>query len=170
MVRNSATLSVRNTTHILIILWISGFSSVITNNEEAIDYVLHECRENDVKFIRLWFTDILGGLKGFAITIEELESAMTRGMAFDGSAIEGFARTDEHDLYAVPDPNTFSILPWRPRTKAVAKMLCDIVTPSNQPFSGDPRFVLRQNLERASSMGFTYYVATELEYFYFKNC
>ena len=169
MVRNSATLSVRNTTHILIILWISGFSSVITNNEEAIDYVLHECRENDVKFIRLWFTDILGGLKGFAITIEELESAMTRGMAFDGSAIEGFARTDEHDLYAVPDPNTFSILPWRPRTKAVAKMFCDIVTPSNQPFAGDPRFVLRQNLERASSMGFTYYVATELEYFYFQN-
>ena len=98
-------------------------------NPEAIEYVLHEARENDVKFIRLWFTDILGNLKGFAITVEELEGALTRGMGFDGSAIEGFARSDESDMYALPDPNTFSILPWRPRTNAVARIFCDIITP-----------------------------------------
>jgi glutamine synthetase len=136
---------------------------------EAIEYVLHEARENDVKFIRLWFTDILGNLKGFAITVEELESALTRGMGFDGSAIEGFARSDESDMYALPDPNTFTILPWRPRTNAVARMFCDIITPDEQPFEGDPRFVLRRNLERAARLGFTYYVGPEIEYFYFKD-
>ena len=142
---------------------------MVERNREAIDYVLHEVRENDVKFIRLWFTDILGNLKGFAITVEELENALTRGMGFDGSTIEGFARSDERDLYAIPDPNTFSILPWRPRTNAVARMFCDIVTPDDEPFVGDPRFVLRRNLERAARMGFTYYVAPEIEYFYFKD-
>ena len=91
---------------------------MLERNPEAIEYVLHEARKNDVKFIRLWFTDILGSLKGFATTVNELESAMTRGMGFDGSTIEGFARSDERDLFALPDPNTFSILPWRPRTNA----------------------------------------------------
>ena len=138
-------------------------------NPKAVEYVLHEARENDVKFIRLWFTDILGSLKGFALTIEELENALTRGMGFDGSTIEGFARSDERDLYAVPDPNTFNILPWRPRTNAVARMFCDIVTPDEEPFEGDPRFVLRRNLERAAKLGFTYYVSPEIEYFYFKS-
>ena len=142
---------------------------MLERDREAIDYVLHEGRENDVKFIRLWFTDILGNLKGFAITIEELESAMTRGMGFDGSTIEGFARSSERDLYALPDPNTFAILPWRPRTNAVARMFCDIVTPDDEPFEGDPRFVLRQNLERAAALGYTYYVGPEIEYFYFKD-
>ncbi len=138
-------------------------------NSEAIQYALHEARENDVKFIRLWFTDILGSLKGFAITVEELENVLTRGMGFDGSAIEGFARSDERDLYALPDPTTFSVLPWRPRTNAVARMFCDIVTPDERPFEGDPRFVLRRNLERAAKLGFTYYVGPEVEHFYFKN-
>ena len=142
---------------------------MLERDREAIDYVLHEGRENDVKFIRLWFTDILGNLKGFAITIEELESAMTRGMGFDGSTIEGFARSSERDLYALPDPNTFAILPWRPRTNAVARMFCDIVTPDDEPFEGDPRFVLSQNLERAAALGYTYYVGPEIEYFYFKD-
>ena len=142
---------------------------MIERNPEAIDYVLREARENDVKFIRLWFTDILGSLKGFAVTVEELESALTRGMGFDGSSIEGFARSDERDLYAMPDPNTFNILPWRPRTNAAARMFCDIVTPEEEPFAGDPRFVLRRNLERASKLGFTYYVGPEIEYFYFKD-
>ncbi len=136
---------------------------------EAVEYVLRTARENDVKFIRLWFTDILGGLKGVAVTMEELESAMTRGMGFDGSSIEGFARSNESDMYALPDPATFNILPWRPRTNAVARMFCDIVTPDGQPFEGDPRAVLRRNLERASEMGFTYYVAPEIEFFYFNN-
>ena len=142
---------------------------MVERNSEAIEYVLHEARENDVKFIRLWFTDILGSLKGFAITVEELEAALTRGMGFDGSAIEGFARSDESDMYALPDPNTFSLLPWRPRTNAVARMFCDIITPDEEPFEGDSRFVLRRNLERAADMGFTYYVGPEIEYFYFKD-
>ena len=147
----------------------SKVSTMAERNPEAIEYVLHEAREKDVKFIRLWFTDILGNLKGFAITVEELEAALTRGMGFDGSSIEGFARSDESDMYALPDPNTFSLLPWRPRTNAVARMFCDIITPEEEPFEGDSRFVLRRNLERASKMGFTYYVGPEIEYFYFKD-
>ena len=135
----------------------------------AIEYALKEARDNDVKFIRLWFTDILGNLKGFAITVEELESALTRGMGFDGSAVEGFARDEEKDLYALPDPNTFAILPWRPRENAVARVFCDIVTPDETPFEGDPRFVLRRNIERAARVGYTYYVGPEIEYFYFNN-
>ena len=142
---------------------------MLKRDPEAIEYVLHTARENDVKFIRLWFTDILGSLKGVAVTVEELENALTRGMGFDGSSIEGFARSDESDMYALPDPATFSILPWRPRTNAVARMFCDIVTPDGESFAGDPRAVLRRNLERAAGLGYTYYVAPELEYFYFEN-
>lgn len=142
---------------------------MIEHDTEGIDYVLHKARENDVKFIRLWFTDILGSLKGVAVTVDDLESSLTKGVGFDGSSIEGFARSDESDMYALPDPNTFSILPWRPRTNAVARMFCDIVTPDGEPFEGDPRAVLRRNLQRAAQMGYTYYVAPELEYFYFKN-
>ena len=141
----------------------------MVERDQAIEYALKEARDNDVKFIRLWFADILGNLKGFAITVEELESALTRGMGFDGSAIEGFARVEEKDLYALPDPNTFAVLPWRPRENAVARMFCDIVNPDETPFEGDPRFVLRRNIERAARMGFTYYVGPEIEYFYFKS-
>lgn len=139
------------------------------NRNEAIEYALKEAKDHDVKFIRLWFTDILGNLKGFAITVEELEPTLTRGMGFDGSAIEGFARNEEIDLYVLPDPNTFSILPWRPRSNAVARMFCDIITPDEKPFEGDSRYVLRRNIERAAKMGYTYYVGPELEYFYFKD-
>ncbi len=142
---------------------------MMERDHEAVEYVLRTAQENDVKFVRLWFTDILGGLKGVAVTMEELESAMTRGMGFDGSSIEGFARSEESDMYALPDPSTFSILPWRPRTNAVARMFCDIITPDGLPFEGDPRAVLRRNLERAAEMGFTYYVAPEIEFFYFKD-
>ena len=141
----------------------------MVDRDLAIEYALKEARDNDVKFIRLWFTDILGNLKGFAITVEELESALTRGMGFDGSAVEGFARDEEKDLYALPDPNTFAILPWRPRENAVARVFCDIVTPDETPFEGDPRFVLRRNIERAARVGYTYYVGPEIEYFYFNN-
>ena len=141
----------------------------LERSPEAIEYVLHKARESDVKFVRLWFSDILGSLKGVAITVEELENALTRGIGFDGSSIEGFARSEESDMYALPDPTTFSILPWRPRTNSVARMFCDIVTPDGEPFEGDPRAVLRRNLQRAAQMGYTYYVAPELEYFYFKN-
>ena len=137
--------------------------------EDAIEFVLHTARENDVRFIRLWFPDILGELKGFAITVAELEAALLQGMGFDGSSIEGFARIDESDMVALPDPSTFRILPWRPRENAVARMFCDIQTPEGQPFEGDPRHVLRRNIERAAHMGYTFYVGPELEYFYFKS-
>ena len=142
---------------------------MVERDQEAVDYVLHEARENDVKFIRLWFTDILGNLKGVAVTVEELDNAMTRGMGFDGSSIEGYARYDESDMYALPDPTTFNILPWRPRTNAVARMFCDVITPDGVPFAGDPRAVLKRNLQRAADMGYTYYVGPEMEYFYFKD-
>ena len=133
---------------------------------EAKEFVLRTARENDVRFIRLWFSDILGNLKGFAITVDELEDALERGVAFDGSAIEGFARIHESDMIARPDPTTFRILPWRPRENSVARMFCDIYNPTGDPFEGDPRYVLKRNVKRASEMGFTYYVGPELEYFY----
>ncbi len=142
---------------------------MVSNHDEAKEYALRLAKENDVKFIRLWFTDILGNLKGFAITVEELEDALTRGVGFDGSSVEGFARIDESDMIAMPDPSTFRILPWRPRQNAVGRMFCDILTPDGKPFEGDPRFVLKRNVSRAREMGFTFYVGPELEYFYFKS-
>jgi glutamine synthetase len=140
------------------------------SREEAKDYVLKTAKEHDVKFLRLWFTDILGIHKSFAITVEELEGALEEGMGFDGSSIEGFARIDESDMVALPDPDTFQLLPWQPREhRAVARMFCDILRPGGKPFEGDPRYVLKQNLKRASDMGYTFYVGPELEYFYFKD-
>lgn len=133
------------------------------------DYVLRSARDNDVKFVRLWFTDILGSLKGFAINVDDLEDAIERGVGFDGSAIDGFARIDESDMRAFPDPTTFAILPWRPRQNAVARMFCDIRTPRGDTFLGDPRTVLKRNLERLARMGYTYYVGPELEFFYLKD-
>ena len=140
------------------------------SREEGKEYVLKMAKEHDVKFIRLWFTDILGFLKNFAITVEELEGALEEGMGFDGSSIEGFARIDESDMVALPDPDTFKILPWRPREhRAVARMFCDVLKPGGEPFEGDPRYVLKRNLKRAADLGYTYYVGPELEYFYFRD-
>jgi glutamine synthetase len=140
------------------------------SREEAKEYVLKSAKEHDVKFVRLWFTDILGVLKSFAITVEELEGALEEGMGFDGSSIQGFARIDESDMVAFPEPETFRLLPWRPREhRAVASMFCDILKPGGQPFEGDPRFVLKRNLRKAADLGYTYYVGPELEYFYFRN-
>ena len=134
------------------------------------EYVLRRAKELDVKFIRLWFTDILGNLKSFAITVEELETALEEGMGFDGSSIEGFARIDESDMLALPDPSTFVMLPWRPKERhAVARMFCDIVHPDMTPFEGDPRYVLKRNLQAAAELGFHYYVGPELEFFYFRG-
>jgi glutamine synthetase len=142
----------------------------MADRAEQVKYVLSKAREYDVKFIRLWFTDILGFLKSFAITVEELELSLTEGQGFDGSSIEGFARIDESDMVAMPDPNTFAVLPWRPREGgAVARMFCDILQPDGSPYGGDPRFVLKQALARAAELGFTYYVGPELEFFYFKD-
>jgi glutamine synthetase len=142
---------------------------VITSTTDAREYVLKVAREHDVKFIRLWFTDILGFLKSFAITFEELEAALEDGVGFDGSSIEGFARIDESDMLALPDPDTFQLLPWRPHENAVARMFCNILKPGGESFEGDPRYVLRQNLKRAADMGYTFYVGPELEYFYFRD-
>ena len=143
---------------------------VVKDRVEGSEYVLKMSKENDVKFIRLWFTDILGFLKSFSITVEELEGAMEGGMGFDGSSIQGFARIDESDMVALPDPDTFVLLPWRPRERhAVARMFCDIRRPGGDPFEGDPRYVLKQNLKRAAEMGYTFYVVPELEYFYFRD-
>jgi glutamine synthetase len=132
-------------------------------------YVLTTCRDHDIKFIRLWFTDILGSLKSFAITVEELEEALDEGKGFDGASIEGFARVDESDMVAMPDPSTFAILPWRPRERGVARMFCDIEHPDGSPFDGDPRYVLKRQLKRAADLGYTFYVAPELEFFYFQS-
>jgi glutamine synthetase len=140
------------------------------SRQEANDYILKTAKEHDVKFIRLWFTDIQGILKSFAITVEELELALTEGMGFDGSSIHGFARIDESDMVALPDPDTFQLLPWRPREhRAVARMFCDILMPGGEPFEGDPRYILKRNLQRAADMGYTFYVGPELEFFYFKD-
>src|SRR3972149_11300470 len=133
-----------------------------TEQDEAKEYVLRTVRDNDVKFIRFWFTDILGSLKGFALTSQELETALRQGAGFDGSSIEGFARIDESDMVAMPDPTTFCILPWRPKQNAVARMFCDVLTPDGKPFEGDPRYVLKRNLERAARMGYPFYVGPEL--------
>ncbi len=139
------------------------------NDLDSRQHVLQACRDHDVKFIRLWFTDILGQLKSVAITTGELDHALDDGIVFDGSAIEGFARHDEADMIAMPDPATFQLLPWRPRGQAEARMFCDIWSPNGEPFEGDPRQVLKRTLARAAESGYTFYVSPEVEYFYFKD-
>ncbi|MBI2238501.1 MAG: glutamine synthetase [Actinobacteria bacterium] len=132
------------------------------------EYVLRAFEERGIRFVRLWFTDVLGFLKSFTITSQELEGAFAEGMGFDGSSIEGFARIQESDMVAVPDPSTFQVIPW-PAEAQVARMFCDIYNPDGTPFDGDPRFVLKRQLKRAADLGFTFYVGPELEYFYFKS-
>ncbi len=134
------------------------------------DAILKYIQENDIKFIELWFTDILGYLKSFTIPKEELKKAFEEGMGFDGSSIRGFVRIDESDMVAVPDPNTFSVLPWRPKERGTARMFCNILNPNNTLFEGDPRNVLKQNLLYAKEkFGYTFFIGPELEFFYFKS-
>jgi len=134
------------------------------------EYVLKQVKEKNVKFVRLWFTDVLGVLKSFAISPRELELAFEEGMGFDGSSIEGFARIEESDMVAMPDPSTFVILPWRASGEEnVARMFCDIMKPDGTPYEGDPRWALKRNLKKAADMGYTLNVGPELEFFYFKN-
>jgi len=135
----------------------------------AKEQVLARVKEEKVRFIRLWFTDILGFLKSFTINTSELEDILEEGKGFDGSSVEGFVRIEESDMLALPDPTTFCILPWMPRENAVARMFCDILRPGGEPFEGDPRYVLKRNLRKAAERGVIYYVGPELEYFYFKN-
>jgi len=131
--------------------------------------VLSVVKDTDVSFIQFWFTDVLGILKSFAVTPSELEEGVTEGMGFDGSSIEGFARIEESDMIAKPDPTTFQFLPWRPGDKPVARMFCDILQPDGTPYEGDPRYVLKRILKKASDKGYTFYAGPELEYFYFEN-
>jgi glutamine synthetase len=134
------------------------------------EYALRKAHDNNVRFIRLWFTDILGLLKSEAVTLPNLEDALERGVPFDGSSIQGFARRDESDMFAMPDPSTFALLPWRSRDQgAVARMFCDVVNPDGSPYEGDPRRVLRRTLERAAGLGYNFYVGPELEFFYFRS-
>ncbi|MCJ7542589.1 MAG: glutamine synthetase family protein, partial [Desulfobacterales bacterium] len=131
--------------------------------------VLKIVREKDVSFIQFWFTDVLGVLKSFAVTPSELETGMDEGMGFDGSSIEGFARIEESDMVALPDPSTFRMLPWRPEERPVARMFCDVVNPDHTPYEGDPRYVLKRLLKTIADKGYTFYIGPELEYFYFKS-
>src|SRR5918994_2023950 len=137
--------------------------------ERQQDYVLRTVEERGIRLVWLWFTDVLGFLKSFAVTSEELEQAFAEGIGFDGSAIEGFARVQESDMLARPDAGTFQIMPIKEGDAGVARMFCDIYTPDGRPFWGDPRFVLRRNLERASERGFTFYVHPEMEFFLFEG-
>ncbi len=139
-------------------------------SDQAKEQVLKTVRDNNVKFIRLWFTDILGMLKSFAISPDELELALEEGMGFDGSSIQGFARIDESDMVAMPDPSTLAILPWRPAEQgAVARMFTDVLNPDLTPYEGDPRYVLKRTLAKAAEKGYTAYLGPELEFFYFKD-
>ena len=140
------------------------------NAKKSKEYILELVKEQDVRFIRLWFTDILGTLKSFAITVGELKRAMEEGMGFDGSSIQGFARIDESDMIAMPDLDTFLLLPQSPQERyPEARIFCDIQKPGGEVFEGDPRYVLKRNLKRAADMGYTFHVGPELEYFYFKD-
>ncbi len=139
-------------------------------DKDSREQVLKLARDNEVTSVTLWFTDILGFLKSFALPIGELEAALADGVGFDGSSVQGFVRIDESDMIAMPDPSTFKVLPWRPREHgATARLFCDIITPEHKPFEGDPRYVLRRNLAKAAELGYTYYTGPELEYFYFKD-
>ena len=134
------------------------------------DEVLAEIDRRDVKFVRLWFTDVLGQLKSFAVTKEEIGTALDVGMGFDGSSITGFNRIEESDMIAMPDTSTFALLPYRPAEKAVARMFCNVLTPDRAPYEGDPRHVLRRALSRARDLGFDHFhLGPELEFFYFRS-
>tara|TARA_B100001750_G_C15460965_1_gene574264 strand:- start:81 stop:1430 length:1350 start_codon:yes stop_codon:yes gene_type:complete len=141
-------------------------------SDTAKDYVLHTAQEHNVKIIQLWFTDILGFLKSFSITVEELEDALEDGEVFDGSSIEGFIRHSEQDMIAMPDPSTFRVLPWESdsRKSELGRVFCDILEPDgSKAYEGDPRQILRRSLQRAANHGFTFYVQPELEYYYLKS-
>src|ERR1700751_6492340 len=137
---------------------------------QTADDVKAYVEDHDIRFIRFWFTDILGQLKSFSINKEELDDAFEGGMGFDGSSITGFNAIEESDMIALPDPSTFAVLPWRPEEEGVARLFCDVLTPERTPYEGDPRHVLRRAVQRANAMGFDhYYVGPELEYFYFRD-
>jgi len=131
--------------------------------------VMKIVREMDVSFIQFWFTDVLGILKSFAVTPSELEEGLEEGMGFDGSSIEGFARIEESDMIAMPEPDTFQLLPWRPKERPVARMFCDILQPDGSHYEGDPRYVLKRIVAKIAEMGYKAFMGPELEFFFFEN-
>lgn len=133
------------------------------------EYILKTARDKNVRFVRLWFSDVLGILKSFAINIDELEDALTEGVRFDGSTLSGMSRTEEHELIALPDAETFQILPWRPKEDAVARMFCDIYKTDMTPFEGDSRNILKRALKKAADKGYIFYTGPEIEFFFLKN-
>ena len=133
------------------------------------EFVLRTLEERDIRFVRLWFTDVLGFLKSVAVAPAELEQAFDEGIGFDGSAIEGFARVYESDMIAKPDPSTFQILPWRAEAPGTARMFCDILMPDGSPSYADPRYVLKRTLAKTSDLGFTFYTHPEIEFFLLKD-
>jgi glutamine synthetase len=137
--------------------------------ERQQEFVLRTLEERDIRFVRLWFTDVLGFLKSVAVAPAELEQAFAEGIGFDGSAIEGFARVYESDMLAKPDPATFQVLPWRAESPGTARMFCDILMPDGAPSYADPRWVLKRTLAKAAERGFTFYTHPEIEFFLFKN-
>jgi glutamine synthetase len=147
----------------------NGNRGLNKDEQKSIEFVLKAAHERNVKFVQLWFTDILGMLKSTAIITEELDTALEEGVTFDGAAIEGFAREDESDMVALPDPNTFTLLPFTGGDGAVARMFCDIMQPGGIPTPTDPRYVLKRQLKVAADMGYTFYVGPEVEFFYFKQ-
>jgi glutamine synthetase len=133
--------------------------------DKQTEFVLRTIEERDIRFVRLWFTDVLGFLKSVAVAPAELEAAFSEGIGFDGSAIQGFARVTESDMLARPDASTFQVLPWRGESPGVARMFCDILTPDGEPSHADPRFVLQRALGRAADLGYTFYTHPEVEFF-----
>ncbi|WP_181874360.1 type I glutamate--ammonia ligase [Marinitenerispora sediminis] len=133
------------------------------------EFVLRTLEERDIRFVRLWFTDVLGYLKSVAVAPAELEAAFAEGIGFDGSAIEGFARVHEADMLAQPDPSTFQVLPWRNEPHGTARMYCDILMPDGTPSYADPRYVLKRQLSKASDLGFTFYTHPEIEFYLLKK-
>ena len=138
------------------------------SNEQHRDYVLRSVEERGVRLVRLWFTDVLGNLKSLAISPAELDNALTDGMTFDGSSIDGFSRVQEADVLAIPDPDTFELLPWSDPAAPEARIFCDIHDLDGAPFAGDPRQVLRRHMKSAHDAGLTFYVAPDIEFFYFE--
>ncbi|HEX4307848.1 MAG TPA: glutamine synthetase beta-grasp domain-containing protein, partial [Solirubrobacterales bacterium] len=143
----------------------------MADRPQTAEDVIQLVKEHDVRFVRLWFTDVLGQLKSFSVNAAELDDAFEGGMGFDGSSITGFNPIEESDMLAVPDPTTFDLLPWRPEDHdAVARMFCDIRVPGGGPYEGDPRWIMRRALKRAEEMGFeAYNIGPELEFFYFRS-
>ncbi len=139
------------------------------SGKNDVDFVLRTVEERNIRFVRLWFTDVLGNLKSFAISPEELEEAFEEGIGFDGSSVGGFASLEESDILAFPDPDTFALLPWRPTESGVARVFCDVYTPSRKPFEGDPRRCLLRVFAHAEEKGFVPNVGPKIEYFYFDN-